>query len=969
MRSSGHSVPTVFRLTKRCQRMTRSIGSARVLPGTHRVGTVCALLLGLVSVAQAVPQPRVLVNQRGGLVLIGNTLGCECSQLSEALLDGQALTVPALLGGTEECALAYPGDTARAAAEQGAADEAPDLYWQVLPPEAKATAGLSSEEARSEAVLELPVGAGVTHARLYWAGYLRREDPTLAAEPDETVSFFVPDGSSQYEKTVTASQVWSVPRCGTSCTAHTAASEAADWYQAAADVTGILQSHGPGRYGVSGVRSFEGMVGQDENAFSGWWLVVFYQRAEDPVCHLALFDGLDRIEPTATAPSSTTARVTGFVRAPEGELEARLGVVGYEGDVRAGGDWVAWNGSMLSSELNPAYNFFNSTRTAAGVRDTRSGDLPWLDGGPGSLAGLDLDQVMVSVPAGATTAEFTASSKYDPFLLGGFVTMIPTQAPVLGVRQKTVRPLEGDQFLPGGLIEYRILLENTGNDAAVGLSLRDTLPDELAYVEGSLQVASGPGAGSLTDLPGDDAGELQGSTVLVRLGQGASATSGGRLEAGERVEVTFHARILPELPGCEVGEVCHIGNQALVVLSGASGAAEVQVPTDADASHPGDSRTWFTVDGCVSDEDCAADGAADCQLTSRLCTCQPTSGACADTDGDGVSDEREGQLGTDPNDQDSDDDGLPDGAEPSAGEDLDHDGLVNARDPDSDNDGLFDGTEMGRGCEGSGTDATAGVCRPDADGGATTTSPVESDTDGGNASDGSEDWNLDGRVDPGESDPSQPEDDAQVVDSDGDGLGDLLEGTFGSDPADADSDDDGVPDGAEPNPGVDLDRDGRPNLLDPDSDGDLLFDGTEMGYLCDSSAIDQSQGHCIPDGDAGLTTTSPVLLDSDGDGMSDAYLDRDRDGRLDGVDVDLAASIRGGGCGCQFVRGSRLPHPAWIGGWLLGMVLVMQRRRRSKRDLAGPAPNGVDPWSLGGHRAQIDLSGSLQQRNPVSIPR
>jgi uncharacterized repeat protein (TIGR01451 family) len=878
----------------------------------------------------ASPEPRVLVHQRGGFALIGNTLGFECSQLSEALFDGQPLIVPAPLVGIEECSLLYPGEGARASVEQGAADEAPDLYWQVLPAEARACSGLGSEQARSDALLELPPGAAVTHAYLYWAGYLAREEPATAAEPDDAVSFFVPDGPSQYEKTVAASQLWSVPRCGTSCGATTNASEAADWYQAVADVTGILQSHGPGRYGVEGVRSYEGMAGQEENAFSGWWLVVFYERVEDPVVHLGLFDGLDRVEPSATAPASTTARVSGFVRAPGEELGARLGVVGYEGDVRAGGDWITWNGSMLTSELNPAYNFFNGTRTLAGVRDTRSGDLPWLDGGPGSLAGLDLDQMSIQVPAAATTAEFTASSKYDGFLLGGFVTQIPSLAPVLGVREKTVVSVETPEFLPGGLVQYRILLENTGNDAAVGLSLRDPLPEGLGYVEGTLEVTSGPGAGALTDQAGDDAGELEGSTVTVRLGHGASATRGGRLEVGERVGVSLRARILPELPTCEPGEACPIGNQARVVLAGASGAAEAQLPTDGDASHPGDSPTWFDVGGCTSDEDCALEGAADCQLTARVCTCQPTSGACADSDGDGVSDQREGDLGTDPNDQDSDDDGLPDGAELNPSEDADGDGLVNARDPDSDNDGLFDGTEMGRGCDGPGTDPTVGVCRPDADGGATTTSPIDPDTDGGNGSDGSEDWNLDGQVDAGESDPNQPEDDGQVIDSDGDGLGDLLEGTLGSLPEDADSDDDGVPDGAEPNPSVDLDGDGLPNVLDPDSDGDLLFDGTEMGYLCDLAATDPSQGHCVPDGDTGLTTTSPVLLDSDGDGLADAYLDRDHDGRLDRLEIELAATIRGGGCGCQLVRASSPPTSTCLAALGAAMVLALRRLRRSE---------------------------------------
>ncbi len=36
----------------------------------------------------------------------------------------------------------------------------------------------------------------------------------------------------------------------------------------------------------------------------------------------------------------------------------------------------------------------------------------------------------------------------------------------------------------------------------------------------------------MTDLPGDDQAEFTGSSIRVRLGTGATATTGGRLELG-----------------------------------------------------------------------------------------------------------------------------------------------------------------------------------------------------------------------------------------------------------------------------------------------------------------------------------------------------------------------------------------------------------------------------------------------------
>ncbi|MGH7337093.1 MAG: S8 family serine peptidase, partial [Myxococcota bacterium] len=81
---------------------------------------------------------------------------------------------------------------------------------------------------------------------------------------------------------------------------------------------------------------------------------------------------------------------------------------------------------------------------------------------------------------------------------------------------------------------------------------------------------------------------------------------------------------------------------------------------------------------------------------------------------------------------------------------------------------------------------------------------------------------------------------ATLIDRDGDGLTDAAEAALGTDPLDADSDDDGLSDGEEVN------THGTDPLL-PDSDGDGLSDGAE------------------------LTThaTDPLDLDSDGDGWND----------------------------------------------------------------------------------------------------
>jgi uncharacterized repeat protein (TIGR01451 family)/MYXO-CTERM domain-containing protein len=332
----------------------------------------------------------------------------------------------------------------------------------------------------------------------------------------------------------------------------------------------------------------------------------------------------------------------------------------------------------------------------------------------------------------------------------------------------------------------------------------------------------------------------------------------------------------------------------------------------------------------------------------------------ADSDGDGLSDSREIAIGTNPNDRDSDDDGVEDGQEPDFDKDTDGDGLINALDSDSDNDGLFDGTEMGLGCAGVGTDVSKKNCRPDGDNGLTKTDPLNRDTDNGGASDGSEDGNLNGVVDPGERNPTVGNggDDSLIVDTDGDGLSDALEATIGSDPMDPDTDDDGLRDGLEPNPGSDTDGDGKVNILDPDSDGDGLFDGTEMGRDCESSSTDKTKNVCIADADPS-TRTKPFDPDTDHGSVKDGDEDTNKNGRVDpgernpldpSDDVPRDAgpmpvptpiddghearpvgkSLEGGGCACT-TAGSSASESRTSG--LLGMLAIgiVFFRRRSRR--------------------------------------
>lgn len=127
-----------------------------------------------------------------------------------------------------------------------------------------------------------------------------------------------------------------------------------------------------------------------------------------------------------------------------------------------------------------------------------------------------------------------------------------------------------------------------------------------------------------------------------------------------------------------------------------------------------------------------------------------------DADGDGLSRDDEVAAGTDPEDDDTDDDGLTDALDGLF--DMDGDGAIDALDCDSDNDGLPDGLEAGAWEPAAGTAPGSPCFVPDT-WPATVTDPDMADTDGGGMPDGAEDRDGDGRMDPGEHDPLVASDD------------------------------------------------------------------------------------------------------------------------------------------------------------------------------------------------------------------
>lgn len=252
-------------------------------------------------------------------------------------------------------------------------------------------------------------------------------------------------------------------------------------------------------------------------------------------------------------------------------------------------------------------------------------------------------------------------------------------------------------------------------------------------------------------------------------------------------------------PGVDIDAVGAINLGVLientVTMTGdATGSDSVQLPVDISDLFDGAEDIEDEVDDMIDDLGTCNDGGDD-----------------NDPDDDGLTNDEEDDLGTDP------------------------------LDPDSDNDGIRDGVEVG-------------VAGRDADP-TTTTDPLDDDTDDDGILDGNEDSNHDGRVDTTETDPNNPN-------TDNDGC--LLDGT-----------EIGLvsPQGFHTNMAIfvpDADASTLTNPLLADTDGDGLYDGVEdrncNGFRDGNDPTDQDSDW--NDG-AGPGETDPLNVNTDGDDMND----------------------------------------------------------------------------------------------------
>ena len=124
-----------------------------------------------------------------------------------------------------------------------------------------------------------------------------------------------------------------------------------------------------------------------------------------------------------------------------------------------------------------------------------------------------------------------------------------------------------------------------------------------------------------------------------------------------------------------------------------------------------------------------------------------------------------------------------------------------------------------------------------------------------------------------------------AADTDKDGLKNIIEDNYCTDPNIADTDSDGIIDGFEDKNQDGIVDAGETDPCNIDTDADGIQDGTENGLTLDDVGPDTNLGIFQEDLDP-LTTTDPLLADTDSDTYKDGFEDANRNGRVDAGESD-----------------------------------------------------------------------------------
>jgi uncharacterized repeat protein (TIGR01451 family) len=311
-------------------------------------------------------------------------------------------------------------------------------------------------------------------------------------------------------------------------------------YRCFVDITSLVNILNPnGTYTIADVVGPLGVI----NGCGGWTIVVAYSNPVLQPRNLTVFDG-SAIMNGGDPP--LIVGVSGFLTPPSGPVSCELGAVVYDGD-RVSTDEFSFK--QDSNRLVGAY--INQTPNAtANLNDMWNSTVSYkgasvLTRNPAHLNTLGFDADIIEVPNTGNTvlgnsqisASIRFSSPSENYFLHCVSTSISIYNPSFAF-DKTATDINGGSLVPGDSLRYQINYNNVGNDSSTNTVVIDNIPIGATFLPGSIRI----NGVAKTDAPGDDQAEYDfiNKRVVIRIGNGANASTGGNVGPGVNGNVQFN---------------------------------------------------------------------------------------------------------------------------------------------------------------------------------------------------------------------------------------------------------------------------------------------------------------------------------------------------------------------------------------------------------------------------------------------
>ncbi len=419
----------------------------------------------------------------------------------------------------------------------------------------------------SYATLELPVGATVTKAYLYWQGRFDATSSNTPLTADQQAS-----ASSIQLKT---------PKTGfvslTNGTLDHYTTESVNWvpiYSARKDVTGLVQTGGAGKYYVQGLTTTTGATYDKSRsdglgAFGAWTLVVVYEdpaaRSSNSLKDVSIFDGYKIVQTTPSADKSIQIDVSGFYTPPGTvPVTSTLYLFAGEGDKYISGDSLEMNSTTHPAFTEIGYTSggtSNAFYSGISTTGTRSPSLT-------NNNGIDIQKYNVGTETGglgiignsALAASFKLSTTQDTYMPSVLVFSTDLYTPNICYSEEIIingvaQSGQGIELNENDNINVRTWFTNTNPEVAEKVQIVHTFDDKFTYVEESSSVNNNNPAypagiipppatvtlTSQTDAANDDLLYYDPATLEFKynLGDTADANSGGFFYESNQTTAVF----------------------------------------------------------------------------------------------------------------------------------------------------------------------------------------------------------------------------------------------------------------------------------------------------------------------------------------------------------------------------------------------------------------------------------------------